>query len=395
MQVDVSSGAGAVARPPAAWGGVFAMSLCVFVLIASEFMPVSVLTPIAADLNLTEGQAGQAISVSGLFAVLTSLCIAPAVRRLDRRRVLLVLTGLLLLSGGIVAAAPNRSVLMAGRALLGGVVGGFWSMSAATVMRLVPEAEVAKALAVLNGGNALAATVAAPLGSILGGAMGWRWAFFCVVPLAAVALCWQVAALPRMPGDRRGGGGTPFRLLGRPRVAFGMAAMLCLFMGQFALFTYLRPFLEMVTGVDVPILSLLLLVTGLAGLIGTLLIGLVLKRSINGVLIVSPLLMAAVALALIGFGGSVAVTALLLGVWGMIGTAVPVGWWTWLARTLPHDADTGGGLMVATIQCAITLGASLGGLLFDLGGYRSAFAVSAALLCAAACLAFLAARAGR
>ena len=54
----------AACTPLAAWGAVFAMSLCVFVLIASEFMPVSLLTPIATDLHMTEGEAGQAIAVS-------------------------------------------------------------------------------------------------------------------------------------------------------------------------------------------------------------------------------------------------------------------------------------------------------------------------------------------
>jgi predicted MFS family arabinose efflux permease len=64
--------------------------------------------------------------------------------------------------------------------------------------------------------------------------------------------------------------------------------------------------------------------------------------------------------ALIIFGGWVASTALLLGAWGLIGTAAPVGWGTWLSRTLPFDAEAGGGLMVATIQLAITVGATLG-----------------------------------
>src|SRR3954471_13670197 len=149
------------------WGAVLALTLCVSTLIASEFMPVSILTPIASDLHLTEGAAGQAISISGLFAVLTSLSIATISRGTNRRTLLLALTLLMLLSGLLVTFAPNFAVLMAGRALLGVVIGGFWSMSAATVMRLVSETEVPRALAVLNGGNALATTVAAPLGSYL------------------------------------------------------------------------------------------------------------------------------------------------------------------------------------------------------------------------------------
>ena len=113
-------------------------------------------------------------------------------------------------------------------------------------------------------------------------------------------------------------------------------------------------------------LSLILLVIGVTGLVGTILIGSVLNRSVYGTLIVIPLLMAAIAVALLAFGGWVAVTALLLGAWGMIGTAAPVGWGTWLSRTLPADAEAGGGLMVATIQFAITLGATVGGLLFEI-----------------------------
>jgi predicted MFS family arabinose efflux permease len=71
----------------------------------------------------------------------------------------------------------------------------------------------------------------------------------------------------------------------------------------------------------------------------------------------------------------------------MIATAAPVGWWTWLARSLPQDAETGGGLMVAVVQLAITLGAVVGGLLYDTAGYRTTFAVSAVLLVIASALA--------
>jgi predicted MFS family arabinose efflux permease len=378
-----------------AWGAVFALTLCVATLIASEFMPVSLLTPIASDLHVTEGQAGQAISISGIFAVLTSLLIASATRQIDRRTLLLSLTGLMLVSGLIVALAPNFLVLMIGRALIGVVVGGFWSMSAATVMRLVSERDVPRALALLNGGNALATTIAAPLGSFLGQYIGWRGAFFAVVPLAAVTLAWQFASLPPLPPK---GGSRPRSALGvlRNRQArYGIAAVSLFFMGQFALFTYLRPFLETVTGVNVSTLSLILLIIGGAGLLGTYLIGFALKRVLHGLLIGMPIVMALIALALIALGGSPFLTAVLLAGWGLIGTAAPVAWWTWLSRTLPEEAEAAGGLMVAAIQMAITLGAAAGGLLFDNSGYESTFALSAALLVASAIVAVAAGRARR
>jgi predicted MFS family arabinose efflux permease len=371
-----------------AWSAVFALTLCVSTLIASEFMPVSLLTPLAADLHLSEGQAGQAIAVSGVFAVLTSLFIASASRRLDRRALLLGLTALMLASGLTVALAPSYAVLMAGRALLGVVIGGFWSMSTATVMRLVPAGEVPRALGLLNGGNALATTVAAPLGSLLGAWIGWRGAFFCVVPLAALTFAWQYLTLPNMPAREAASPAAAFRVLRRPLAPHGIIAVTLLFMGQFALFTYLRPFLETVTRVDVATLSLLLLVVGLAGLVGTWLIGLLLRTRLYSLLVAMPLAMAAVALGLIALGASAAATAILLALWGLIGTAAPVAWWTWQAKTLPEDAEAAGGLMVAAIQLAITLGASAGGLLFDAGGYRATFAFAAAILLGSGVAAF-------
>ncbi len=373
-------------RNAANWSAVVAMSLCVFVLIASEFLPVSLLTPIAAELSLTEGQAGQAISVSGIFAVFTSLFISFLSRHIDRKHVLLALTGLMLISGAVVASAPNYAVLMFGRALLGIVIGGFWSMSTATVMRLVPKETVPKALAFLNAGNALAATIAAPLGSFLGGLIGWRGAFFCVVPVALTAFCWLAVALPRMQGGSASRVTATFRLLERPVVATGMAAVFLLFMGQFALFTYLRPFLETATEVDVTTLSLLLFVVGVAGLTGTVFIGSLLSRSLRGVLVSSPMLMGLIAIGLVLLGGNVIAVALLLGAWGLA-TSGPVGWGVWLSRALPTEAEVGGGLMVATIQLAITLGATTGGALYDAEGYGATFIGSAVILFSACFLA--------
>ncbi|MNI77937.1 Purine ribonucleoside efflux pump NepI [compost metagenome] len=102
--------------------------------------------------------------------------------------------------------------------------------------------------------------------------------------------------------------------------------------------------------------------------------------------------MAVIALALVSFGASPLLTAVLLGLWGLVATAAPVGWWTWLAQTLPDDAETGGGLLVAIVQLAIAGGAIIGGLAFDLSGYKATFELSATVLVAASGLAWLAGR---
>ena len=366
---------------PAYWSGVFAMTLCVFALIASEFMPVSLLTPMAVDLQVSEGMAGRGIAISGVFAVLTSLSISWVARTLDRKLLLLALAGLMAVSGLIVGLAPDYKTYMVGRALIGVVIGGFWAMSAATAMRLVPAPQVPKALAIFNGGNALATVIAAPLGSYLGSIIGWRGAFFCVVPIAAVALIWMHISLPPLRVESRmSGSGNVFTLFKSPAVVLGMLGCGAFFMGQFALFTYLRPFLETVTRVDVSTLSLILLVIGASGFIGTLIISRFLRRSLFRTLTAITVLMALIALALIPFGSSTLVVAVLLGLWGLLATAAPVGWWSWIAHALPNNAEAGGGLMVAVIQLAIALGSILGGLLFDSHGYKSTFIASAVVL---------------
>ncbi|UST77060.1 MFS transporter [Pseudomonas siliginis] len=386
-------GVSTAGEQPAYWSGVFAMTLCVFALIASEFMPVSLLTPMATDLRISEGLAGYGIAISGAFAVLTSLTITRLAGSMDRKRLLLLLTALMCASGLVVGLAPNYTVYMIGRALIGVVIGGFWSMSAALAMRLVPSASVPKALAIFNGGNALATVVAAPLGSYLGSVIGWRGAFFCLIPVALIALLWQWISLPALPAaPRKASAANGFALFKSRRVAFGMLGAGLFFMGQFVLFTYLRPFLETVTRVDVSVLSMILLVIGVAGFIGTVVIGSVLKKGLYRVVIAIPLLMAMIAVALIGMGSSVVATFVLLGLWGLIATAAPVGWWSWLARTLPDDAEAGGGLMVAVVQLSIASGSTVGGLLFDGSGYRLTFFASAALLVLAALMTWLTSR---
>lgn len=387
MNHDTTTDRLTVSNQPAAWGGVFAVALGAFVLVASEFMPVSLLTPVAADLGITEGQAGQSIGISGAFALVTSLFIARLAGRLDRKVLVLGMALLMILSGTLAAFAPSYFWFMVGRALIGVAIGGFWSMSAATVMRLVPIHQVPRALAIVNAGNALATVVAPPLGSYLGGIVGWRGAFFCVVPVAAPAVVWKLVSLPSMPATPGTASTSALALLKRPPVALGMAAVSVFFMGQFALFTYLRPFLEQVTRVDVSTLSLVLLVIGVAGFAGTSLIGRFLDQHLYRTLITIPVLMALIAVALIAFGSVLPVTAVLLGIWGLVGTAAPVGWWTWLAKTLPKDAEAGGGLMVAVVQLAIMLGSTVGGMLFDAAGYRATFGISATLLVVAAVVA--------
>lgn len=140
------------------------------------------------------------------------------------------------------------------------------------------------------------------------------------------------------------------------------------------------------TGADDTAFPLVLLGIGMSGLAGTLVVGGMLARGLYRTLIAIPVMMAMIAVALVLWGDQLGPTAVLLAVWGLFATAAPVGWWSWVARTFNDEAEAGGGLMVAVVQCAIALGSTLGGLLFDTHGYASTFLASAALLVCAALL---------
>ncbi|RYG47728.1 MFS transporter [bacterium] len=362
------------------WSAVGSMALCVALLIASEFMPVSLLTPIAKDLRATEGMAGQAVSVSGLFAVVTSLLIATVAGRFDRRHVLLGLTGLMTASLVVIAQAQSFAMLMVARAVLGIVIGGFWALSTSTVMRLVPSESVPKALGLIYTGNAVATAFAAPIGSYFGGIVGWRGVFWAMVPIALASLAWQWMSLPSIRPEAPNAVGELFRLLKRRYVAFATLAVMLSFAGAFTAFTYFRPFLEGTTRVNLPQLSLMLLALGAAGFVGTYFASRFSGSHLLTLLRWLPLGVAGVTLAMLAGGRSLPLVAVAMFAWGSLNSAIPVAWGTWQTKGFADRPESGGGLMVAAIQLAIMLGATLGGLLLDHLSIAATFVGGAILL---------------
>ncbi|WP_454797159.1 MFS transporter [Novosphingobium lindaniclasticum] len=361
----VATTSDARSRPVGAWGAVLSMALCVAMLIASEFMPVSLLTPMAEGLHASSGQTGQAISISGLFAVLSSMLITTAAGTVNRKSVLVAMTALMLISLILVAAAPNFAMLMIGRALLGVCIGGFWALATAVIMRLVPEADVPRALALMYGGQAIAAAFAAPIGSYLGGIFGWRAVFWALTPIVAVNLFWHLVALPSLPASQRQDFRSMFGLLKRPHFLRGLIAAMLTWGSAFTMFTYLRPFLEQVTGVGLSALSILLLILGCAGFIGTWAAGRFLTGNVAPLLKLPALLMGGCTAGLLLLGHWVVAASIFLALWGVMNTAMSVIWMTWMSQNVDDAPEAAGSLMVAAIQASILLGAVVGGLLLD------------------------------
>jgi predicted MFS family arabinose efflux permease len=163
-----------------------------------------------------------------------------------------------------------------------------------------------------------------------------------------------------------------------------MICAMLVFAGHFAFFTYLRPFLEFTTGAPIEMISSVLLAFGVASLFGTLLAGFMLERSLRATLAAMPLVMAIFAAALATSNSTLYMDLALVTLWGLAFGGVPVAWSTWLTRTIPDEAESAGGLLVAAVQVAIMIGAAGGGAIYDFKGATAVFGASSLVLFAAA-----------
>lgn len=362
------------------WSAVFAVAFCVACLITVEFLPVSLLTPMAEDLGISEGVAGQSVTVTAFVAMFSSLFVTQIIGSLDRRFVVILFSILLTLSCLLVSFANSFTLLLMGRACLGLALGGFWAMSASLTMRLVPARTVPKALSVIFGAVSIALVIAAPLGSFLGGIIGWRNVFNAAAVMGVLCIFWVVKALPSLPGEPAHHKQNMFSLLQRPGVMAGMIAIFMSFAGQFAFFTYIRPIYMNLAGFGVDGLTLVLLSFGIASFVGTSFSAVILKHSVKLALAGAPLILAISALVLALWGSEKAVAAGIAIIWGLAFALVPVGWSTWITRSLADQAEKAGSIQVAVIQLANTCGAAIGGLALDRLGLTSPLMISGALM---------------
>ena len=226
------------------WSAVFSLFMGVTSLIAAEFIPVSLLTPIAQGLAISEGLAGHSVPAEGVFGVITSLLLAPLTKNIARRYILLPFSMLLVVANIIVAMAPNYPVMLMGRGILGVCVGGFWSMASAVTLQLVPTKDIPRALSIVYAGVSVATIISLPLASYLGHLLGWRNVFHMAALMGLAALIWQFVTLPSMTAR----GGNDFRsmfgLLKNNWVLTGIMATISSYGGEQRSVSDLRPLLE-------------------------------------------------------------------------------------------------------------------------------------------------------
>ena len=365
------------------WSAVFSLFAGVTSLIAAEFIPVSLLTPIASTLQISEGMAGQTVTAVGICSVISSLLLVPATKMFDRRMVLLALSLLLIVSDVLVAMAPNYFILLIGRGLLGFCVGGFWSMASAVTIKLVPAKDITRALSIVYAGVSFATIISLPLASYLGYFIGWRNVFFASAILAVFSFIWQIISLPSLPPQKETSFKNMFGLLKEPWIALGIAATIFSFAGYHFFFTYLRPFLEHTLALSATRLSILLLLFGIANCLGTVVAGIFMKEMYRNTMILVHIILLIFSVTFIVYFENSWLSQILVILWGFMFGFIPVGWSTWIVRTLANKSEMIGGLSVAAIQFSIGMAAAIGGSIYDHNGIEGVFVSSSlAFLCA-------------
>ena len=361
------------------WLAMGAMLATSFALVSAEFLPAGLLTPMAADLRISEGTAGQMVTATASVGAVTALLSNILIGRLNRKMVLMGLSILAIVSNILAAVATDFWLLLLGRAGLGVALSAFWALSVAVVARLVGPATLGRGVAMVSLGVSLATIAAPSMGALISDWLGWRSAMAITAGLAGIALLLQLVSLPSLPVTSRNSLGDLFSVLGRRGVQLGMLAIILLMAGHMAGSVYVRPFLEQVSAMSTNMIALALGGFGVAAVVGNVIAGRLADADASRTLALTGAVMALAALALVLWGADMTAAFSFVAVWGIGFGMAPVALQANLSRAAPDALETTGSLMVVAFQVAIMLGAIVGGYVVDTFSASSNLMLTAAL----------------
>lgn len=357
----------------ATWAPIGALALGIAILVASEFLPASVLPAMAAELGVSEGVAGLAVAATALAGALTAPTIAVVLPRADRRVVLIALLVAAVVSNLVVAVAASFAVLLIGRLILGAAIAGYWSFAFGAGTSAVPGRDHVVS-ASLSVGVSVATIVAVPLASAAGDAAGWRVVFLVAAGFAAVAAVIVIMTLPSVTPHPSAGLAMLRRALANRRLLAGVGCIVLVAFGNFAAYPYIRLAIDrIVPGGG----WWLLLLWGVGGLAGNLAAGALTSRLRVAVVAAPVLLGLGLVLTMIASGPAGLIVGVV--VWGVGFNMVPVATQLWVTRVEPERAESAMSLQVTAFQLAITLGATVGGAVLDRSSVGAVLLIGAGL----------------
>lgn len=376
--------AGGAVRRRLPLGALLALAATGFLTMLTETVPAGLLPQISTGLGVSTGRAGQLLSVYAFGSMLAALPLTALTRGWPRRRLLLATTLVVAVVNVFTAVSSLYGLTVAARLVAGLAAGVQWAMIAGYAMRLVDQPQKGRALAVSMAGVPLGLAFGVPAGTALGGVFGWRITFATVAVLAVLVAGWAWAKIPAFPGEAATDRSPVRRVLLRPGLPVILVAAFAFEVAHMNLYTYIAPLLasaDLARHIEV-----LLLVFGVAALVGLWVAGVLIDRHLRvvvlGVLGLFALCMLGFATA--GEAGNVVVTA--VAGWGLALGAAPTMFQAASAKAAESALDVAQAMLVTVLNAGMAAGAALGGLALGAGTSTLAWislAVFAATLAAA------------
>ncbi len=345
----------------------FALALGGFGIGTTEFATMGLLPEIAHDLDVTIPVAGHAITAYALGVVLGAPTLAALGARLDRRRLLLLLMVAFTVGNVLSAFAPTAETLVAARLLAGLPHGAFFGVGAVMGTAVVGPERRGRAVAAMMTGLTVACAVGVPLTAVVGHAVGWRSAFVAVGVIGVLTLLALRAWTPSLPSDPAASVRTELAAVRNRQLWVAFAAGAVGFGGMFSVYSYVKPLLTDVTGLDVGLVPLVLALYGVGMTAGTLVGGRLADRSVLGTVIAGMVatIVVLVLVALVGPWAWAAVPAIVL--LGVTSQVLGLSLQTRLMDVSPDAPSLGAALCHSALNLGNAAGAFLGGLVIAAG----------------------------
>ena len=344
-------------------GALLALAMTGFICIVTETLPAGLLAQISSGLQVSSSLAGQMVTVYALGSLLAAIPLTIATQGWRRRNVLLLTIVGFLLFNSITAWSSSYGVTLVARFFAGASAGLAWSLLAGYARRMVAPHLQGRAMAVAMVGTPIALSLGVPLGTWLGAMVGWRTAFGLMSGLTLVLMVWVLVKVPDYPGQSASQRTGLRQVLLTPGVRSVLGVVMTWMLAHNILYTYIAPFVAPAgLGNDVDIV---LLVFGLAALVGIWLTGRLVDRHLRKAVLASLGTFAAIALVFGFFSQSVAVIYTGVLVWGLSFGGAATLLQTALADSAGEGADVALSLNVVVWNSAIAIGALTGGVLLD------------------------------